>query len=185
VDNSLDDFLGSQIIPSMNFDPLFEDLEARFSASEAIVDNGFSMADLSAVTSIELLLQSSVRQTLIAPVLGQGFVGGLDSTAPNWVGVPMTAIRSMTFGYDPSLNLPNLIFSVSHFEDHLQQLPLPAKCNFRTLNPDDGLVDAILLDVDFGLLFLQLGLGQLVRPVPLVQVTQLRIWVVDNLSKDS
>jgi hypothetical protein len=62
---------------------------------------------------------------------------------------------------------------------------LPAKCDFRTKNSDDGLVSATLLDADFGLLFLQFQYGQIMTSVPLVQLTQLRIWAVDNSSTDS
>ena len=184
MDNLHDNHSAQRIIATMNFDPLFEDLEARFSASESIVDAGFSIADLSGVTSIELVLNNLLRQTLVAPLLGRGFIAGIDSEAPNWVGVPMSAIRSMSFGSLQSFSLPALKFSDANFEEHIQQLPLPAECNFRTMNHDDGLVSATLLDVDFGLLFLQPKQGQILRSVPLVQVTQLRIWAVDNLSKD-
>ena len=167
----------------MNFDPLFEDLEARFSAAESLSDKGPSIADLEGVTSIKVVLQNALRQTLIAPILGRGFVGGLDAEGPNWVGLPLKSIRSMSFSYEPDSGLPRLRFSKAGFEEHLQQLPLPARCSFRTLNSDDGLVTATLLDVDYGLLFLQFDQEQMMSPVPLVQVTQLRIWAVDNSGK--
>jgi len=169
----------------MNFDPLFEDLEARFSANEASVEEGFSVADLERVTSIALVLHNSIRQMLIAPVLGHGFVSGVDPDSPNWVGLPMEAIRSLVFNVDPTPGLPTMQFSEGQFLEHIQQLPLPAKCDFRTKNSDDGLVSATLLDADFGLLFLQFQYGQIMTSVPLVQLTQLRIWAVDNSSTDS
>ena len=168
----------------MNFDPLFEDLEARFSASEAIANQGFSLAELAQATSIELVLQNGSRQTLIAPVLGQSFVAGVNPDSPNWLVVPLKAIRSMGFVFDSTPSLPALQISQALLHEHLELLPLPAKCNFRTLSPDEGLIHATLLGIAQGLLFLQLADSPNLRAVALEQVTQLQIWAVDNLSED-
>ena len=168
----------------MDFDPLFEDLEARFVASEGSIDVGFSTATIAQATAIELLLQTGQRQTLIAPVLGQGFVAGVRPDSPNWLVVPAVAIRSIEFEFAATFGLPTLQFSEATFQEHLGQLPFPAKCNFRTLSPDEGLVHSTLLGVAHGLVFTLQDKMQLFRAVPLEQVTWLQIWAVDNLSKD-
>ena len=168
----------------MNFDPLFEDLEARFIAAEGHTNDGFSTAEISHATSIELLLRTGQRQTLIAPVLGQGFAAGVPTDTPNWLIVPAGAIRSISFGFTATVSLPTLQFSETNFLEHLGQLSFPAKCNFRTLSTDEGLVHSTLLGVAHGLVFMQLEKAQLLRAVPLEQLTGLQIWAVDNSSKD-
>ncbi len=168
----------------MNFDPLFEDLEARFMASEGNTDVGFSIDTIAQATSIELHLRTGQRQTLIAPVLGQGFAAGVPTDTPNWLVVPAGAIRSIGFEFVATFGLPTLQFSEANFQEHLRQLPFPVTCNFRTINPDEGLVHSTLLGVDHGLVFMQPKNAQFCRAVPLDQVTSLQIWAVDNLSKD-
>jgi hypothetical protein len=168
----------------MDFDPLFEDLEARFIASEASIDVGFSTATSAQATSIELLLRTGQRQTLVAPVLGQGFAAGFHPDSPNWLVVPAVAIRSIEFEFAATLGLPTLQFSEATFQEHLGHLPFPAKCNFRTLSPDEGLVHSTLLGVAHGFIFMLQDNAQLFRAVPLEQVACLQIWAVDNLSKD-
>ena len=168
----------------MNFDPLFEDLEARFIASEGNIDVSFSTTTIAQATSIELLLRTGQRQTLIAPVLGQGFAAGVPTDTPNWLIVPAGAIRSISFGFAATFGLPTLQFSEANFQEHLGQLPFPVTCNFRTLNPDEGLVHSTLLGAAHGLVFMQPSNAQSVRAVPVEQVTYMQIWAVDNLSKD-
>ncbi|MEY3889654.1 MAG: hypothetical protein RLZZ90_300 [Actinomycetota bacterium] len=168
----------------MNFDPLFEDLEARFIAAESNTNDGFSTGAIHRATSIELLLLTGQRQTLISPVLGQGFAAGVHPVSPNWLVVPAGAIRSIGFEFETNFGLPTLQFSEANFQEHLGQLPFPAKCNFRTLNPDEGLMHSTLLGVSQGLVFMHRDDGQSFRAIPLEQVTCLQIWAVDNLSRD-
>lgn len=168
----------------MNFDPLFEDLEAFFSAEESGPREGFSIEGLVQATSIELVLQNGQRQTLIAPVLGQGFVGGVVPDSANWLAMPLEAIRSMGFGFDQTLDLPTLQFSEANLQKYLKQLPMPAACSFLTQNSDEGLVFSTLLGVDYGFLFMQRTGSPVLQAMPLAQVTQLRISAVDNFSKE-
>lgn len=168
----------------MNFDPLFEDLEALFSANGSGPGEGFSIEGLAQATSIELVLHNGQRKALIAPVLGRGFVAGVVPDSANWVAIPLEAIRSMGFGFNQTHNLPTLQFSEANLQQQLMQLPMPATCSFLTQNPDHGLVFATLLGVDYGLLFLQRNGSQALQAMPLAQVTQLRISAVDNFSKD-
>lgn len=168
----------------MNFDPLFEDLEARFIASQGNTNDCFSTAEIAHATSIELLLATGERQALIAPVLGQGFAAGVDPDSPNWLVVPTGAIQRISFGFDATLGLPVLQFSEANFLEHLGQLPFPARCNFRTRSTDEGLVHSTLLGVAHGLVFMQRDNGQALRAIPSEQVTSMKIWAVDNLSKD-
>lgn len=153
-------------------------------AYQGNANGGFSTAEIAHATSIELLLATGQRQALIAPVLGQGFAAGVNPDSPNWLVVPTGAIRRISFGFDATLGLPALQFSEANFLEHLGQLPFPARCNFRTRNTDEGLVQSTLRGVAHGFVFMQLDHAQPLRAIPIEQVTSLQIWAVDNLSKD-
>lgn len=168
----------------MNFDPLFEDLEALFCASATATGEGFSLDGLTDATSIELVLHNGQRQTIVAPLLGQGFVAGVHPEAPNWVALPLASIRSLGFGFEGPSVLPALQFSEAQLQEHLQQLQLPAQCCYFTQNPDEGLANGMLLGVARGLMFVQLQGTSALRAIPLIQVAQLKILAVDNSGKD-
>lgn len=168
----------------MDFDPLFEDLEARFTAEEAASTEGFSIGALLPATVVELQLQGGHKESLVAPVLGLGFVAGLHPGDHAWNVVPFSVIRSLEFHSDAPEGLPILKVQNLNLAAHLEQVPLPAKCSFRISNSDDGPTLATLVGVAQELLFVQLPGAATLRGVPVNQISSLRLWLVDNLSEE-
>lgn len=168
----------------MDFDPLFEDLEARFDAEANAANQGFSLDSLEGATSVRLHLTDGQRQSLIAPMLGLGFVAGIQPDDRAWTLVPLGAIHSLDFDFTAALTLPILKIQKLQISEHLEQLQFPARCSFRTFNPDVGQTQATVLGVGQELLFVQILGAATLLAIPLVRLSQLQIWPVDNSSKD-
>ena len=168
----------------MDFDPLFEDLEARFDAEAKSANQVFSSKILEGATSLRLHLADGQRQSLIAPILGLGFVAGIQPDDRAWTVVPLDAILSLDFEFAEAPGLPTLQIQRLRMSEHLEQLQFPARGSFRTFIPDDGQTQATLIGVTHELLFVQILGAAALKAIPLIKILHLEIWPVDNSSKD-
>lgn len=164
----------------MDFDPLFEDLEARFIASKTPSDLAFSLDVFRLATTLQVLTIGSQRLTLFAPVLGQDFAAGLQPEAPIWHILPMQAIKSLAFKVEENSKLPSLQIEEFSLMQYLERLPLPAKCNLRLIGADSPVIESTLAGVGQGLLFLQRSHRDSVEAIPLGGFAQLSISPVYN-----
>ena len=164
----------------MDFDPLFEDLEARFFASQNSSEFAFSLELIKSTTSLQVLTIDGQRLTLLAPVLGQGFAAGLQSEAAIWMILPMPAIKNLRFSVDEKSTLPRLSLEEFSLLQYLERLPLPAKCLAKTIGRGSILGESTLVGVGYDLLFLQLSHQDSIAAIPLGSLAQLSMAPVHN-----
>lgn len=164
----------------MDFDPLFEDLEARFTASQKSTEFSFSLKVIEPATRLEVVLTDSQRIQLIAPVLGQDFAAGLHPAAPIWNIVPLRAIRHLDFVFDDQSSLPGVQFQKFSLIQYLELLPLPTQCTFRLTGQDSSLTETTLVGVGHDLLFIQSQHQDSLTGIPVAQLLQLSMGPVHN-----
>jgi hypothetical protein len=164
----------------MDFDPLFEDLEARFMASQKTADFTFSLKIIQQATRLDVLLDDGQRLQLLAPLLGQDFAAGLHPAAAIWNIVPLEAIQNIGFIFDEKSDLPTVQLQKFSLMQYLELLPLPTKCSFRRIGQESSLSETNLIGVGHDLLFIQSQHQDSLTAIPVAQLRQLSIGPVHN-----
>lgn len=165
----------------MHIEDIFEDLEAQFAAaSETQNRDSFTENARALEVSTSLL----APRELIAPILGQDFIAGLDSVAPIWHIFPMRTVHRMIFHSEIDSDLPRLRNFNIDIINFLNSVPTPCSIRWRVSGPDDFVRTGQLHTVTRSLLFIYLINTKRPIAVPIQAIEQLSIESVDNLNGD-
>lgn len=163
----------------MHIEDLFEDLEAQFASSSATQSKTNFRAG---AKFVEVKLANTATRKLIAPIIGQDFVAGLDPVSPIWFLYPAGSIRKLRFGESNETGLPGLRNFEVCFEQFLKSVPMPCAIRWSTRQDDQHLAIGQLHSLARGLMFIyQTGADGPIA-VPVAALDLLVVESVDNLN---
>lgn len=165
----------------MHIEDIFEDLEAQFDAAmQKSQRDSFTQN----IRALEINTITQMKKDLIAPIIGNQFLAGLDSVSPVWHVYPMRVIRNVTFHSEIDESLPKLRTLSVSLERFIDSIPKPCSIRWRVAFAEDFLHTGQLHSATSSLLFIY-TIGS-VRPiaVPIAALEQLIIESVDNLNGD-
>ena len=165
----------------VNFENLFEDLEAQFenASSPQKPFMNFDEVNLAIVRSKNLSAYE-----LIAPILAQDFVAGLDLFAPTWHIFPFHSVRSIKLERQPADDLPLVRQLNKNLLDFLAATPMPNPAKWRLLGANEQQRSGQIVGVVGSLLGLVDSAERNLVAVPLQSIQQLSIESVDKLNGD-
>ncbi|MEY4639463.1 MAG: hypothetical protein RLY13_461 [Actinomycetota bacterium] len=163
----------------MHIEDLFEDLEAQF-ASASVTQTKSSFT--SGAKIVEAQLANTATRKLIAPIIGQDFIAGLDLVSPIWYLYPVARVRKLRFCDSSESDLP----AVRNFEVSLEQFlgsaPKPCAIRWCTIQDQHHLAIGQLHSLSGGLMFIyQSGVAGPIA-VPVAALEMMAIESVDNLN---
>lgn len=165
----------------MHIEDIFEDLEAQFDAElqkssrDTFTDN---------VRAIEVCTLNQVKRDLIAPILGDGFLAGLDVISPIWHVYPNKSLRNVVFHSEIDESLPKMRTVDIDLTTFLDSIPTPCSVRWRIHGAIEFLNSGQLHSLSGQFLFIyQVGATRPIA-VPIVALEQLVIESVDNLNGD-
>ncbi len=164
----------------MNFDHLFEDLEAQFEAGLATEQASLGLSTKK-LAQVDLLDGSS--RVFVAPVLGFDFIAGLLIGEVAWQLVPFVAFVRLTFLDSESSGLPPLRRLDLGLIGFLERLPRPAHLKWRLLASDQIRLGQ-LIELEGNLLALQVSGSPEVTFHPVAAFQSLEVMAVENLGED-
>jgi hypothetical protein len=163
----------------MHIEDLFEDLEAQFASSSAAQSKTNFTAGAKLV---ELKLANTAIKKLIAPIIGQDFVAGLDPVSPIWFLYPAASIRKLRFCKSNETDLPEVRYFEVCLEQFLRSVPMPCAIRWSTRQDDQQLAIGQLHSMARGLMFIyQTGVDEPIA-VPVSALEVLVVESVDNLN---
>ncbi|WP_296632798.1 hypothetical protein [Rhodoluna sp.] len=165
----------------MNFENLFEDLEAQF--ANAHMSNA-SISNFDSTNLVIVKTANSLQRELIAPIIATDFVAGLDLLVPIWHVMPFHAVRNIRFVHELTEDLPKVRQLNKTLVEFLGATPMPNPAKWRVLGAIEhqragqivGLVGNLICLVDP-------SEGGLVA-VPIQSIQELSIESVDKLNGD-
>lgn len=163
----------------MHIEDIFEDLEAQFDAE-------FNKSKRDSFTeNVRAIIVRTIQQNnkdLIAPIMGNEFIAGLDSISPIWHIYPMRALCSITMHSEIDESLPVLKNIGVDLAAFLESLPVPSSIKWRVSGIDDFLHTGQLHSISRNLLFIYPPGAAKPIAVPISALEQLSIESVDNLN---
>lgn len=165
----------------MNFQNLFEDLEAQFENSR---QRQSAKLNFETTNLVVIKMSNKLHREVIAPIVAQDFIAGLDLAAPIWHVVPFHAVRTLKFEQELPTDLPKLRQLDKTFAEFLSHTPMPNPAKWRVLGASEhqktgqlvGLVGNLICLVDS-------AEGGLIT-VPIQSIQELSIESVDKLNGD-
>lgn len=157
----------------MDFDEVFDDLEAQF---ESIGNHKEGLSNISSFSQcrfVEITTLQNTRMRVLAPILGSNFVAGIDENLPNWIIWPLNRIVELRFEESSDLQYPILRKREISLADFIKQLPNP--CDLL-LEINEQTTQELFRGSTSELIFLQAR--ESVRAVPVAAIT--KMVVVDN-----
>jgi hypothetical protein len=163
----------------MHIEDLFEDLEAQF-ASASVTQTKSSFT--SGAKIVEAQLANTATRKLIAPIIGQDFIAGLDLVSPIWYVYPVATVRKLRFCESSEAGLPEVRNVEVCLEQFLKSVPMPCAIRWSTIRDEQHLALGQLHSLCRGLMFIyQTGAAAPIA-VPVAALESLVIESVDNLN---
>lgn len=162
----------------MHIEDLFEDLEAQFAASSTAQSKTNFKAGSRLV---EAQVANTVVRKLIAPIIGQDFVAGLDPVSPGWYLFPFACIRKLRFWESDESDLPEVRNFEVCLEQFLRSMPMPCAIRWCTRQDAQHLSIGKLHSLASGLMFIHQARAAVPIAVPVAALEMLVIESVDNL----
>ena len=165
----------------MHIEDIFEDLEAQFDAAlqneqrDTFTDNA---------RAIEVCTLNQVKRDLIAPIIGDGFLAGLDAISPIWHVYPTKSLRNVVFHSEIDESLPKLRTFDIDLATFLDTIPTPCSVRWRIHGATEYLNSGKLHSMSGQFLFLYQANAMRPIAVPIHALEQLVIESVDNLNGD-
>lgn len=165
----------------MNFENLFEDLEAHF---ENFSSAKKSLINIQDINLVRVRTKNSVQCNLIAPILAVDFVAGLDIISPTWHFFPLHAVRHIEFEKESVSDLPKLRRLNINLMDFLLSTPVPSPAKWRLLGALEHQKSGQLAGLTESLIFLVDSNDRMLLAAPWQSIQQLSIESVDKLNGD-
>lgn len=175
----------------MNLDALFEDLDAKYeadlsSATKQAVSNSGCSSNGSLVSSehnlVEVVSARSIPEELMAPILGQDFIAGMDLYRPIWVIYRTAALTSFEFKHFDDPGLPVARVSQRQLGDLVMRIPKFVSISWRiALGHEDSLQTGQLVNQTER--FMQVQVGQRLLNLDFHSLEQVKFNAVDNLGQ--
>lgn len=163
----------------MNFDHIFEDLEAEFESSRA---RGAASSLLSRCNCLRVYPSQGAPEILFAPIIGSDFVGGLGEEFAAWSLYPISQILEIVPQTDGDLELPRLRNFDRSLVDLFDSFAKPVEIVWypqaKLAAPNRGM----LADIDCGFLIVESARGTVALAPG--SVSKFSVAVVDNLSEE-
>lgn len=163
----------------MNFDHIFEDLEAEFESKRA---RGSSSSLLSRCNCLQVFPPQGNPEILFAPIIGSDFVGGLVKEFAAWSLYPISQILEIVPQNDGDLELPRLRNFDRSLLDLFDSFAKPVELVWypqaKLAAPNRGM----LAEIDCGFLIIESARGTVA--VAPGSVSKFSLAVVDNLSEE-
>ena len=163
----------------MNFDHIFEDLEAEFESTRA---RGTASSVLSRCNCLRVYPLQGTPEILFAPIIGSDFVGGLSEEFAAWSLYPVSQILELVPQNDGDLELPRLRNFDRSLLDLFDSFAKPVEIVWypqaKLTAPNRGM----LADIDCGFLIVESARGTVA--VAPGSVSKFSVAVVDNLSEE-
>jgi hypothetical protein len=163
----------------VNFDHIFEDLEAEFESTRT---RGEAPSPLLRCNSLRVYSAHVMPETLVAPIIGSDFVGGLGEEFDTWSLYPVSQILEIVPHTLGDIEMPRL----RNFDRSLLELldsfakPIEIVCYLPSMAaaPNRGM----LIGVDCGFLVVASARGTVA--IASGSVAKISVGVVDNLSEE-
>ncbi len=163
----------------MNFDHIFEDLEAEFESSRA---RGAASSRFSRCNCLRVYPAQGTPETLFAPLVGSDFVGGLGEEFAAWSLYPISQILEIVPQNDGDLELPRLRNFDRSLLDLFESFAKPVEIVWypqaHLAAPNRGM----LADIECGFLIVESARGTVA--IAPRSVSKFSVAVVDNLSEE-
>lgn len=163
----------------MNFDHIFEDLEAEFESARA---RGTASSLLLRCNCFRVHPAEGNPEILFAPIIGSDFVGGLGEGFAAWSLYPVSQILEIVPQNDGDLELPRLrkidrtlLELLDSFAKPIEMVWYP---RVKMAAPSRGM----LVDIDCGFLIVESARGAVA--ISPDSVKRFSVGVVDNLSEE-
>lgn len=163
----------------MNFDHIFEDLEAEFESTRA---RGAASSRFSRCNCLRVYPAQGTPETLFAPLVGSDFVGGLGEEFAAWSLYPISKILEIVPQNDGDLELPRLRNFDRSLLDLFESFAKPVEIVWypqaNLAVPNRGM----LADIECGFLIVESARGTVA--IAPRSVSKFSVAVVDNLSEE-
>lgn len=163
----------------MNFDHIFEDLEAQFESSRA---RAAASSLLSRCNCLRVYPVQGAPEILFAPIIGSDFVGGLGEELNAWSLYPVSQILELVPQSDGDLELPRLRNFDRALLDLFDSFAKPVEIVWypqaKLVAPKRGM----LAEIDCGFLIIESARGTVA--VAPGSVRKFSVAVVDNLNEE-
>lgn len=163
----------------MNFDHIFEDLEAEFESTRA---RGAASSRFSRCNCLRVYPAQGTPETLFAPLVGSDFVGGLGEEFAAWSLYPISQILEIVPQNDGDLELPRLRNFDRSLLDLFESFAKPVEIVWypqaNLAVPNRGM----LADIECGFLIVESARGTVA--IAPRSVSKFSVAVVDNLSEE-
>ena len=165
----------------MNFENLFEDLEAQFENAKSEQKSLMNFDDANFVI---VKTKSGILCELIAPIIAIDFVAGLDLLSPTWHVFPFHSVRAIQLEQEATDELPKLRQLSKNLLEFLTATPMPNPAKWRLLGANELQKTGQMAGLHGSLLGLVDAAERAVIAVPLQSIQQLSIESVDKLNGD-
>lgn len=163
----------------MNFDHIFEDLEAEFESTRA---RGAASSLLARCNCLRVYPSQGTPETLLAPLVGSDFVGGLGEEFAAWSLYPISQMLEIVPQNDGDLELPRLRNFDRSLLDLFESFAKPVEIVWypqaNLAAPNRGM----LADIECGFLIVESARGTVA--IAPGSVSKFSVAVVDNLSEE-
>lgn len=162
----------------MNFDHIFEDLEAQFESGRA---SSPSPARLSGCISLRVTPVIGSPEELFAPIIGSDFVGGLSANFTAWNLFPNSQVVELMPQYSGDLELPRLKEVDRDIKDLISGFAKPTEMVWHSRNDFGAPRRGMLVGFECGFLIIETPRG--IVAITAKSVTKFSLGIVDNLSE--